>query len=275
MTTHPINMDMLISHRFRGFAPYENTLVGFKAALSFGVLLLEFDVRVAACGTPMIYHDEQAKDAQGQRQVLSDYKASEYAKLGGTFAHMPTLEALLDAAQAHTNQDARLLIDIKDLGFEEAIHALVMERRLQSRTVYVSWLPDVLYRLHKMAPQIPKYFSHWCLSEATKTVKNHQIHVSKDGNIPPTSSEYIIGAVSGWAVTAPLQGEMLAMLTQSTGGVCVPQYMLTRALSDYYHRHNLFVSTFGYTQMEKITAHKSTLDVDMYFVDNKEIFEQI
>ena len=62
MDNPTLTIDALISHRFRGFAKRENTLEGLKAALDFGVVNLEFDVRVAACGTPMIYHDEYALD---------------------------------------------------------------------------------------------------------------------------------------------------------------------------------------------------------------------
>jgi len=55
-------MSRLISHRFRGFAGEENTVAGLTAAMSRGVELLEFDIRVTLCGTPLIYHDEYALD---------------------------------------------------------------------------------------------------------------------------------------------------------------------------------------------------------------------
>ena len=72
MTTNPITMANLISHRFRGFSKYENTLDGLQAALDFGVINLEFDVRVAACGTPMVYHDEYAYDSGKTKRHLCD-----------------------------------------------------------------------------------------------------------------------------------------------------------------------------------------------------------
>ena len=50
-------LTQLVSHRFRGFSPHENTIQGLNAALDFGVAQVEFDIRVTKCGTPLIYHD--------------------------------------------------------------------------------------------------------------------------------------------------------------------------------------------------------------------------
>lgn len=270
-----IGIGALISHRFRGFAPYENTLKGLRAALDFGVQNLEFDVRMAKCGTPIVYHDEFALDGDGDKQYLCDYKASEYASLGGTFARMPTLDALFSTIKVHKNKTAKLLIDIKDLGFEHEIHALVMYYRLQSRAVYVSWVPEVLYHLHDLAPDIPLCLSHWCGDVSDAVAASHDIHISKDGIIPRMGKQYMTGVRYGWLSKIALSGDMLRILKNSGGGICVPEMMLTRELSDFYHGQNLFVSTFSYTDWPAIHAHKSALNVDLYFIDNKQIFDEL
>ena len=275
MTTKPLGMGALISHRFRGFSAYENTLAGLRAALDFGVLNLEFDVRVAACGTPMIYHDEYANDARGKRQYLSAHKAPSFSKRGGDFSRMPSFEELLQTVSAHKNKHARLLIDIKDYGFEHEIHALVMLYKLQARTIYVSWQPDVLYRLHDMAPDIPLCFSHWCMNVTPEIMTGHIVFRASGGVITHTDQNYIIGVRSGWSVETPLTGDMLSILQQSGGGVCVPQVMLTRTLCDHYHRKNLFVSTFSYTDWRTINEHQDRLNIDLYFIDNKKVFEEL
>ena len=275
MTLPKLDMSALISHRFRGFSARENTMDGLKSALDSGVLNLEFDVRMATCGTPMIYHDEHAADKNGKQQMLCAHKASAYQGLGGTFAHMPSLDELLRFASTHKNQNAKLLIDIKDLGFEREIHALVRLYRLELRTVFVSWLPEVLYRLHGFAPSIPKCLSHWCMAVTPQIMTDHIVYPSSDGQISKRSEDYVTGERSGWAVAKPIIGDMLNLLKESGGGVCVPQVMLTRALSDYYHGHKLFVSTFSYTDWPSIKAHQSALEVDLYFIDNKRVFEDL
>lgn len=273
MHAKTLTMDNLISHRFRGFSKYENTLEGLNAALGFGVQNLEFDIRVAACGTPMIYHDEHAPDKFGNQLKLCDYKASQYEGLGGRFALMPSFDDLLALVRTHSNTTARLLIDVKDYGFEHEIHALVMSHMLEHRSVYVSWLPDVLYRMHELAPDIPLCLSHWCGPIGPAVRKHHGVYVSKDGHIAHGTQRYIHGVRSGWSVLEPIIGEMLNILQVSGGGICVPQAMLTREQSDYYHNHRLFVSTFSYTDWDAINAHKDSLNVGLYFIDNKTIFD--
>lgn len=275
MLADSVELSDLISHRFRGFSKYENTLDGLKAALDFGVLNLEFDVRMAVCGTPMVYHDEYASDRNGKRLYLSELKSADFDQIGGDFARMPSFEQLLEVVQHHNSQNARLLVDIKDAGFEQQIHALISLYRLQDRTIYVSWLPEVLYKLHELAPEIPKCLSHWCKPVNQLIRAHHTVFRSKDGTIPIEPSGYIMGVRSGWEITAPIKGKMLDVLKSSNGGVCVPQNMITRDLSDYYQNRGLFVSTFSYVNWAKIQKHKRDFKINMYFIDNKQVFEQL
>ncbi|NNC36737.1 MAG: glycerophosphodiester phosphodiesterase [Hyphomonadaceae bacterium] len=277
MKPAPITMSNLISHRFRGFSKYENTLDGLRAALDFGVINLEFDVRMAACGTPMVYHDEYAKDARGKVRHLCDLIASSFKNTGGDFARMPTFEALLDVVASHKNTEAKLLVDIKDAGFEHEIHALLSLYRMQDRAVYVSWLPEVLYALDALAPTIPKCLSHWCQPVNALIRAHHKVFKSKDGNIPLQDSidfkgGYIMGVRSGWQITAPIKGQFLDLLKRSQGGICVPQDMATKELCQYYQGHGLFVSTFSYTDKTHLMDHRDTLGIDLYFIDNKKLF---
>jgi len=268
-------LDTLISHRFRGFAPYENTIRGLNAALDFGVLNLEFDIRVAKCGTPMIYHDEYAKTADGSKPHIKDIMAGEFKALGGTFAHMPTADALFAAAAKHTNKSARFLIDIKDAGFEEEILSLARANSLAGRIVWVSWLPDVLYRLHEIDPKTPLCLSHWCKRPGQVTIAKHKIYAAKDGIIPRDKPGYTHGKRMGWYVDGPLRGELRDLIKKTGGGVCVPQNMISRELVKDYHADGIKVSTFSYTHWNKINAHKDRFNIDTYFIDNKDVFDKI
>ena len=275
MTGNLLSISNLISHRFRGFSKYENTLDGLQAALDFGVVNLEFDVRMAACGTPMIYHDEYAFDAQGKKRHLCDLKASTFAEMGGDFTRMPTFEALLDTVSKHENTNSRLLVDIKDAGFEHEIHALLCLYRLQDRAIYVSWLPEVLYALDDLAPDIPKCLSHWCAPVNAMIRAHHKVFKSKDGQIPDRKSGYIMGLRSGWEILQPIKGQFLDILINSKGGVCVPQDMATKELCIYYRNHGLFVSTFSYVDKAHLLDHQNRLGIDLYFIDNKKLFVEL
>ncbi len=268
-------IERLISHRFRGFAPHENTVEGLVKALDFGVQHLEFDIRVTRCGTPLIYHDEFALDGQGQKHHLADLTLDQVRELGGAFAHMPEADHLFDIAARHPNNTASFLIDIKDLGFEVEINALVHLAGLQDRSVYVSWIPEVLYRLHDMAPDIPLCLSHWC-EQPNDTIRAlHHVDEAIEGHIPRISNPYIHGQRRGWYVSGGLKGEMLDILVASKGSVCVPQDMISRPLSDYYHAHGLQVSAFSFIDWPTIKAFDDNFDIDLYFIDNKKVFDEI
>lgn len=253
----------------------ENTLDGLCYALDFGVAHVEFDVRLAACGTPMVYHDEFITNAHGARQYLSDHRASEFTTLGGRFAHIPSLDVLLRAASHHKNSTTKLLIDIKDFGLEAGIHALVKQYRLENRVIYVSWVPEVLYSLSEIAPNIPKCFSHWCQPTHALIRQFHTVYTSKTGIIPSSDVKSIIGTRSGWEVLAPLQGEMLSILQAANGGICVPRDMITEELSRYYQDKGLFVSTFAYLHLKGLLADANKFNINLYFIDNKKIFEEL
>ncbi len=270
-----ISLKHLISHRFRGFSEHENTIKGLNAALDFGVLNLEFDIRVTRCGTPMIYHDEYAHDGGGDKRFISHIMARDFAALGGTFSHIPTADALLRAASQHTNKDAKLLIDIKDAGFEAAIHALVRQNHLQDRVVYVSWVPNALYALHDIAPEMPLCFSHWCQSPNEMIRYLHKTHLAKDGIIPRLSERYIHGERSGWFVKGGVKGRLRDMLIQTGGSICVPQDMMTEDLVARYHADNIQVSTFSYVGLKDVNAHQKQLNIDLYFIDNKAVFDDL
>ena len=265
----------LISHRFRGFAPHENSIAGLNAALDFGVLNLEFDIRVAKCGTPMIYHDEFAKDGKGRKHWLKDVMADNFAALGGTFSHIPTADALFAAAASHTNTKARFLIDIKDAGFEEEILSLVRLNKLAGRITWVSWLPDVLYRMHGIDPDTPLCLSYWCKRPGQITIAKHDIFEAKNGIIPRGKPGYTHGKRLGWFVDGPLRGDLRKFIKKTGGSVCVPQNMVSRDLADDYHADGIAVSTFSYTDWKKINRHKNDFNIDLYFIDNKSVFDKI
>lgn len=270
-----IGLTQLVSHRFRGFSKYENTVEGLNAALDFGVLNLEFDIRVTRCGTPMIYHDEFAKDGRGKKHHISKLMASELAGLGGTFEHIPTADALFKAAALHEKNDAKLLIDIKDAGFEEIIHALVCLHRLQDRVVYVSWIPNVLYAMHALSPETPLCLSHWCKSPNKAIRLLHKVHAAKDGLVPRLNTPYIHGERSGWYVSGGVRGELRDMLKATGGSVCVPVNMVTEGLVADYHADSIEVSCFSYVKWKTINAAKKRYNIDQYFIDKKIVFDEL
>lgn len=96
-----------LAHRgdWRGAA--ENTLSAFRAALA--VLAcdgLEFDVRVAADGVPVVCHDETLARVLGRPERVDSMPSTVLAELG-----VPTLAAVLDVAGRRPFLDVELKVD--------------------------------------------------------------------------------------------------------------------------------------------------------------------
>ena len=268
-------MSRLISHRFRGFAEEENTITGLTAAMSRGVELLEFDIRVTLCGTPLIYHDEYARDGLGNVRKICDIMAKDLKTIGGRFATMPKAEDLFLAAGLHKNKTARLLVDIKDAGFESEIHSLVMMAGLGSRVTYVSWVPEALYQIHDIAPEVPICLSHWCQNPSETTRNIHKVYDAKGGRISRRPSTFIHGERSGYFVNERLQGELFDIIKATKGSVCVPQSMVTADLVAAYQSEGIEVSAFSYVNWQSIIDANSAMNIDQYFIDDKIVFDQM
>lgn len=258
----------LISHRFRGFSEHENTIAGLNAALDYGVAQVEFDIRVTRCGTPLIYHDEHARTAKGKTVHICDVMTHDRKSLGGTFTHMPTAESLFEAAAKHPNK-AKLLIDMKDAGFEDMLVALAKANDLTDRIIWVSWLPETLYAVRDLLPDAELTLSHWCQNPNAGVRRLHQVYEARDRQIPRPARTQVIGERSGWFVDGPLQGEMRDLVQN----VCVPATMVTRDLVKNYQTDGIKVSAFSYVTRDDLDAAENALGLDDYFIDAKNVFD--
>tara|TARA_R110002020_G_scaffold54310_9_gene151568 strand:- start:1107 stop:1913 length:807 start_codon:yes stop_codon:yes gene_type:complete len=265
-----MNFSKLISHRFRGFSDFENSIDGLENALDFGVKQIEFDIRLARCGTPMIFHDESARDASGKARHLCDIMARDYVNTGGVFTHMPTADQLFSAISDHPNKDCQLLVDIKDAGAEFALYALAKSYGLSDRVVWVSWLPEVLYALNDIEPGQKLCLSHWCRRPGRFTRAIHHVFFADKGHIERPERTLVVGERSGWFVDGPLRGEIRKILTH----VCVPANQVWPALVDQYQADGIEVSAFSYTGKNTIEKESKRLKLDAYFIDNKGLFEE-
>lgn len=153
----------IVSHRFRGFGEFENSLDAFKKALAQGVCAFEFDVRVTNDNALVINHDPFIKLDAKNKVNLTKTKFNELNKTPGLNSNTtlpPYLSELLDIFATKRKEKSLIFIDIKDFGAEKEIYGLLAERNLLKNTVIVSWLPEVLFAFHKIDRSIPLCFSH-------------------------------------------------------------------------------------------------------------------
>lgn len=156
----------IIAHRgFSAKAP-ENTLAALEAAMTSGVESVEVDVQVAACGTPVLFHDAMlGRTTNGvgpvRRRPLAQLKALDAGSwFGAEFAEerIPTLQEALDRVRGRVNrvyQDIKGYREMEDL---DRIVQITGDSGMGEATVFIS--PDwvVMNRLRKVAPSMTRAY---------------------------------------------------------------------------------------------------------------------
>lgn len=96
-----------LAHRGDWRRATENTLAAFESALAIPACDgLEFDVRAAADGVPVVCHDDTLLRVQGRPDRIDAMPSDALLDLG-----VPTLEDVLRAAGRHTFLDVELKVD--------------------------------------------------------------------------------------------------------------------------------------------------------------------
>jgi glycerophosphoryl diester phosphodiesterase len=97
----------IIAHRGASYDAPENTLIAFTKAAQMGIKWVEFDVMLAACGEPIVFHDETLDRTTSGCGNVGDYPYAHLRSLdaGGWFnarfsgERIPTLAAVLEFLQ--------------------------------------------------------------------------------------------------------------------------------------------------------------------------------
>jgi glycerophosphoryl diester phosphodiesterase len=149
-----------LAHRGDWRHAAENTLPALLAALKAPACDgLEFDVRLAADGVPVLLHDETLARVQGRPEPVNDVKARALEALG-----VPSLADVL-AAIPH-----RKFLDVELKGrHDRAVVEVLAAGRGPGlvNAVVSSFLPDTLERVAGLVPRWPRWLNAWDLEPAT------------------------------------------------------------------------------------------------------------
>ena len=122
----------------------ENSLEAFEFALERGCDGFEFDVRRTRDGRNVIWHDAACR----AREIAS----TEYAELADRQGSPP---ALLEDVLRQFGHRAYFDIELKVAGCEESVVAALLAHPPVRGVIVSSFLPEVLGRLHELAPDLP------------------------------------------------------------------------------------------------------------------------
>lgn len=149
-----------LAHRGDWRRAPENTIAAFLAALEVpGCDGLEFDVRAAAGGEPVVIHDETLTRVQGVRRRVAVLSPDELERHG-----VPTLEAVLGAIPRRAFLD----VELKGDPGRRAVDVLTAGRGpALERAVVSSFEPETVARVGRLAPSWPRWLNAMDLSPAT------------------------------------------------------------------------------------------------------------
>lgn len=153
-------MTLRLAHRGDWRRAPENTLAAFLAALAVpGCDGLEFDVRAAADGVPVVIHDETLARVQGVDARVGDLSADVLERHG-----VPSLADVLAAVPRRAFLD----VELKGDPGRGAVDVLTAGRGPGlERAVVSSFEPDTLERVGRLAPSWPRWLNAGDLSPAT------------------------------------------------------------------------------------------------------------
>ena len=149
-----------LAHRGDWRRAPENTIPAFLAALSVaGCDGLEFDVRAAAGGVPVVIHDETLTRVQGVAGRVGEMTVDELARHG-----VPTLADVLAAVPRRAFLD----VELKDDPGRGAVDVLTAGRGPGlERAVVSSFAAETLVRVGRLAPSWSRWLNAHDLSPAT------------------------------------------------------------------------------------------------------------
>ena len=140
-----------IGHRgARAYEP-ENTLRSFKKALEFGVGAVELDVRRTKDDEIVVIHDAKVDRTTNGEGLVSELTLEEIKQFVTEKGEkIPTLEEALD----FLDRKVKILIELKETGFEEKVLSLVHEKGLVKNVAFVSFLEEALRKVRELDDKI-------------------------------------------------------------------------------------------------------------------------
>ncbi|MBI4687286.1 MAG: glycerophosphodiester phosphodiesterase [Nitrospirae bacterium] len=144
-----IKMFLKIGHRGAKAYEIENTLDSFQKAIESGINAVEMDVRRAKDGKLVIIHDDNLKRIFGMDILISHTPLAELKQL--TENKMLTLE---EALQFIDKKLERILIELKEVGYEKEVIDAVKKGKLKDRVIIVSFHEQALLNTRKLDKEI-------------------------------------------------------------------------------------------------------------------------
>jgi glycerophosphoryl diester phosphodiesterase len=207
-----------IGHKGAAGLEPENTLRSLRRALELGVDMVEFDVRRTRDGAIVLLHAEELAETTNGQGRVGDWTLSDLRQLdAGRGERIPTLEEAIETVRGR----ARMLVDLKETGWEDALVRVLRAMRVEHQAMVSSLIASSLQRLKARNPTLKASFSY---------------PEDKGGASQKPYLAPIISAVV-WAMRFTLPWRILGMLDSAQADAATLYYKLvTPRIVELIHR---------------------------------------
>jgi len=138
---------MLLKVGHRGAKAYEieNTLESFRKAIELGANAIELDVRTSRDGELILSHDDNLQKIYGKDVHISGSALEELKQLTGN--RIATLE---EALRFIGRKVEKILIELKEAGYERKVLEVIRKEDLGDRVIIVSFREEVLAQVRDL-----------------------------------------------------------------------------------------------------------------------------
>jgi glycerophosphoryl diester phosphodiesterase len=140
-----------IGHRGARALEPENTLRSFERAVELGVDAVELDVRKTKDGEVVVVHDDNVDRTTNGSGLVSELSLEEikgFTTEGGET--IPTLVEALDFLKGKV----KVLIELKEVGYEKQILDLVKERGMVDDVIIISFSEEALAKVRELDKRV-------------------------------------------------------------------------------------------------------------------------
>jgi len=142
-------MFLKIGHRGARAYEIENTLESFKKAIELDVNAIELDVRKSSDGKLIVIHDDNLKKAFGRDVRVNEATLKELKQFTEN-----KISTLADALHFIGRKVEKILIELKEIGYEKKVLDTIRKEKLIDRVIVVSFHEKAIANVRKLNKKI-------------------------------------------------------------------------------------------------------------------------
>jgi glycerophosphoryl diester phosphodiesterase len=142
-------MFLRVGHRGAKAYEVENTLKSFEKAIKIGVNAIEFDVRKSKDNKIVVIHDDNLKRVFGKNIPVNETTLKDLKQLSEN--RIPTLQ---EALKFIDRRVAKILIELKETGYEKDILNIIKTEKLKDRVIVISFHEQAIFNIREIDKEI-------------------------------------------------------------------------------------------------------------------------